>query len=136
MLYIPLPYIFNICHVPTIQCLLQKRVEILLKEGLPAHPEKNILQMDSNPNRSLSNLLRLFQTSNPGHILIPLPGTLGPHPYPHSHTIHSQSLLPSSPAAWISGTYPPMCSHSPMYIPFTALLTWNHLLVLFFLPEY
>lgn len=119
-------------HVPTIQCLLQKRVEILLKEGLPAHPEKHILQMDSNPNRSLSNLLRLFQTSNPGHILIPLPGTLGPTLSSLAYLFTASLYFPAPPAAWISGTYPPMCSHSPMYIPFTALLTWNHLLVLFF----
>lgn len=109
----------------------QKRVEILSKEGLPAHPEKNILQMDSNPNRSLSNLLRL-QTSNPGHILIPLPGTLGPTLSSLAYLFTASLYFPAPPAAWISGTYPPMCSHSPMYIPFTALLTWNHLLVLFF----
>lgn len=131
MLYSITSYILH-HHVPTIQRLLQKRVEILLKEGLPAHPEKNILQMDSNLNRSLSSLLRLFQTSKPGRILIPLPGTLGPTLSPLACLFTASLHFPASPAAWISGTYPPKRSHSPVYSPFTALLTWNHLLVLFF----
>lgn len=117
-------YLLTLCTYYTVSSTVDSRN--FSQGGTSCSSWENVLQMESNLKRSLSSLLRLFQTSRPGHILTPLPGTLVLTLFPFALLFISNLHFPASLGSlgqWSLAL--PLGSLSPMYLSFTALPTWN-----------